>query len=87
MNVAQNNVIQFPAYAPSAQVPSTLSPRETELMELLEAQDLSNADLGLALNCSQHTVRAHLRSIFLKLDVQRRREAVMVWGRTLRRAA
>ena len=79
--MTHNNVITFPAADTSA---NKLSPRECEVLELLH---LSNSDIGLALNCSQHTVRAHLRSIFLKLDVQRRREAVMVWGRTLRRAA
>jgi LuxR family maltose regulon positive regulatory protein len=48
-----------------------LTPREMEVAKLA-AQGLRNAEIAASLVVSEATVRAHLRSIFQKLDIDRR---------------
>ncbi|WP_230686309.1 response regulator transcription factor [Catellatospora vulcania] len=61
-----------------------LSIREREVLSLL-AQSLSNAAIGRRLQVSERTVDAHLRSIFVKLDLHqsadenRRVRAALTW--------
>jgi ATP/maltotriose-dependent transcriptional regulator MalT len=52
-----------------------LTPREHEVLFLL-ADGLHNRDLAQALAISEHTVKFHLASIFGKLGVSTRTEAV-----------
>jgi LuxR family maltose regulon positive regulatory protein len=66
--------------APSATAPSHLplgvfSPRELEILQLIE-QGHSNQKIGERLFLSLSTVKWHNQNIFAKLDVQRRTEAV-----------
>jgi DNA-binding NarL/FixJ family response regulator len=63
---------------PAAEIPdlAELSPRETELLDLV-AKGLTNKEIGPKLNISYDTVRAHLRRIYEKLHVRCRTEAVM----------
>ena len=53
-----------------------LSAREREVLSLL-AQGLSNADIGRALFISPITVRNHVSSIFAKLQVTNRHQAML----------
>jgi predicted ATPase/DNA-binding CsgD family transcriptional regulator len=55
--------------------PPTLTGRELAVLRLL-AEGLSYADIGQRLSISHRTVDAHLRSIYSKLDVRSRHEAV-----------
>ena len=52
-----------------------LTPRELEVLELV-ANGLPNRDIAHALSISEHTVKFHLASIFGKLGVSTRTEAV-----------
>lgn len=52
-----------------------LSKREAEIMELIN-DGLSNQQIGEKLFISEHTVKKHISNIFLKLNVERRTEAV-----------
>ena len=52
-----------------------LTPRETETLELL-AQGLANKQIALELEISEHTVKFHVSSIYAKLGVTNRMEAV-----------
>lgn len=52
-----------------------LSPRESEILTLV-AQGLSNKDVARAIGRTSETVKIHLKSIFVKLGVTRRTEAV-----------
>jgi two-component system nitrate/nitrite response regulator NarL len=54
-----------------ASVDGALTPREREVM-LLVADGLSNKDVGQRLSVSEGTVKAHLHSIYQKVDVQNR---------------
>jgi DNA-binding NarL/FixJ family response regulator len=63
--------IQEPA-APVAG-PDVLTPREGEVMELLQTGK-SNAEIANELNVSIETVRSHARRIYRKLGVKTRRE-------------
>jgi DNA-binding NarL/FixJ family response regulator len=68
-----------PAYAtaPFGAGPATLAeltPREKEVLQLVAA-GLSNADIAQRLVISQHTVNAHLRTIYDKLGVHSRSAA------------
>lgn len=59
-----------------------LTPREIEILQLLGA-GLDNKAIASTLQISKHTVKFHLSSIFSKLDVSSRTEAVtfgLRWG-------
>jgi DNA-binding NarL/FixJ family response regulator len=53
-----------------------LTPREREVLEML-AEGLSNKEIAWRMKISEHTVKFHVASIFAKLDVSTRTEAVM----------
>lgn len=53
----------------------TLSDREVEVLRLM-AKGASNKDIGDELSITQSTVKTHITSIFQKLDVTTRTEAV-----------
>jgi DNA-binding NarL/FixJ family response regulator len=54
-----------------------LTPREMDVLRML-ADGLSNKEVALQLHISEHTVKYHLSSVFGKLGVSSRTEAVMV---------
>lgn len=54
-----------------------LTPREIEVLQML-GSGLANKAISKRLNISEHTVKFHLSSIFQKLDVSGRTEAVTV---------
>ncbi|WP_458788660.1 response regulator [Dyella jiangningensis] len=57
-----------------------LTSRELEVLTLL-AQGHSNKDIGVRLSIGETTVKSHLRSIFAKLQVLSRTEAITVASR------
>ena len=52
-----------------------LTGRESEVLELL-AKGLANKQIAVSLGISEHTVKFHVSSIFVKLNVTNRAEAV-----------
>ena len=58
-----------------AQAPGGLSARETEILTLI-AEGLSNKEIARSLDIGPETVKSHLKSIFTKLGVERRAQAV-----------
>ena len=60
--------------APAAAYPAGLTEREAQVLRLV-AQGLTNAEIADQLIVSIHTVNAHMRSIFNKLDVTSRSAA------------
>jgi DNA-binding NarL/FixJ family response regulator len=54
-----------------------LTAREVEVLEML-AEGLGNKEIAWRLGISDHTVKFHIASIFTKLDVSTRTEAVTV---------
>lgn len=56
---------------------ATLTPRERELLELI-AQGRDNAQIAAALGLSEKTVRNHITSIFAKLEVENRPQAIVL---------
>ena len=52
-----------------------LSKREYEILQLI-GQGLSNQEIATRLFLSESTIKKHVSNLFLKLDVQRRTEAV-----------
>jgi DNA-binding NarL/FixJ family response regulator len=69
----------------SAGQPVELTEREEQVLELVR-RGLSNKEIALALDISLGTVRAHLRTIFRKLDVSSRAGAAAATTVVLRRA-
>jgi DNA-binding NarL/FixJ family response regulator len=61
-------------------VDDQLSDREVAILNLI-ANGHSNKAIGLALSISEETVKAHLKNIFLKLDVADRTHAVTMAAR------
>ncbi|MCB5908051.1 response regulator transcription factor [Streptomyces sp. SF28] len=54
-----------------------LTPRETEVMQSI-AIGLSNRAIGRALGISERTVKVHIRSIFIKMNVSSRTQAAVL---------
>jgi LuxR family transcriptional regulator, maltose regulon positive regulatory protein len=63
--------------APTSGAPtlSALSPRETDILTLI-AEGLSNKEIARSLDVGPETVKSHLKSVFTKLGVERRAQAV-----------
>jgi LuxR family transcriptional regulator, maltose regulon positive regulatory protein len=59
----------------SARILSALSPRETDILTLI-AEGLSNKEIARSLEIGPETVKSHLKSVFTKLGVERRAQAV-----------
>jgi pimeloyl-ACP methyl ester carboxylesterase/DNA-binding CsgD family transcriptional regulator len=64
------------AAAPAGRAFPDLTPRERELVELI-AQGLDNAQIAARLSLSEKTVRNHITSIFIKLEVENRARAIV----------
>jgi LuxR family maltose regulon positive regulatory protein len=69
-----------PAAAPEAQrarsTPSmALTPKEREVLELL-ARNLSNKEIGRAMQVGEETVKWHVKNLFAKLDAGTRKQVV-----------
>jgi LuxR family transcriptional regulator, maltose regulon positive regulatory protein len=58
-----------------APVLTALSPRETDILTLI-AEGLSNKEIARSLDIGPETVKSHLKSVFTKLGVERRAQAV-----------
>jgi DNA-binding NarL/FixJ family response regulator len=57
------------------ELPEPLTARETEVLQMV-AQGLANKQVALALSISEHTVKFHLSSLYAKLNVSSRTEAI-----------
>lgn len=57
-----------------------LTEREEQILKLL-AEGKSNRAIGLALHISESTVKSHMKSLFVKLDVTSRAEAIALAAR------
>jgi DNA-binding NarL/FixJ family response regulator len=64
----------------TAHPPQALTPREVEILGLL-AEGLGNKTIASRLGISEHTVKTHVTSIFAKLEVSTRTEAVAIAAR------
>jgi two-component system, NarL family, response regulator YdfI len=69
--------LEPPGKTPSASPGPQLSPRETEILNLLAA-GLGNKEIAWRLKISEHTVKFHVTSIFNKLGASGRAEAVAI---------
>ena len=68
---------QLPTIRPVVDaVVDALTPREREVLEML-AEGLSNKEIAWRMKISEHTVKFHIASIFAKLGVSTRTEAVV----------
>jgi LuxR family maltose regulon positive regulatory protein len=63
------------APASGARILSALSPRETDILTLI-AGGLSNKEIARSLEIGPETVKSHLKSVFTKLGVEKRAQAV-----------
>ena len=66
-----------PAPRPAETPDAPLTPREIEVLRLL-AEGLANKNIAWKLKISEHTVKFHIASIFTKLNVSSRAEAVAI---------
>jgi ATP/maltotriose-dependent transcriptional regulator MalT len=73
LRLAGENVASLPAQVEDG--PQVLSPRERDVMRLVE-EGLSNRAIADALFISEETVKTHLRRIFEKLSVASRTQAI-----------
>ena len=64
-----------PAQAPGRKIAESLTPRERSILELI-AEGRSNKKIARSLCISPETVKSHVRSIFAKLTVEKRAQAV-----------
>ena len=73
--VAGKVLDRFAELSRQVQVPATLSEREVEVLRLI-AKGISNKIIATSLSISESTVKTHVQSIFNKLEVNDRTEAV-----------
>lgn len=64
------------ATAPAAGLRDPLSPREKNILELI-ALGRSNKEIARSLGVTPETVKSHLKNIFIKLNVEKRAQAVV----------
>ena len=53
-----------------------LTPKEREVLELL-ARNLSNKEIGLAMQVGEETIKWHMKNLFAKLDAGTRKQVVL----------
>ena len=70
-------MLEPPGRAPGGLPAQQLSPRESEVLNLLAA-GLGNKEIAWRLKISEHTVKFHVTSIFNKLNASGRAEAVAI---------
>jgi LuxR family maltose regulon positive regulatory protein len=73
--VEPEKTVPSPTKVPRSALIEPLSEREIEVLELI-AEGLTNQEIASRLYLSSHTIKAHTRNIYGKLDVHRRTEAV-----------
>jgi pimeloyl-ACP methyl ester carboxylesterase/DNA-binding CsgD family transcriptional regulator len=77
----QRWITELRAFLPATEIRdpafSTLTPRELDLVELI-AQGRDNAQIAAHLGLSAKTVRNHITSIFAKLEVENRAQAIVL---------
>ncbi|MSQ70712.1 MAG: alpha/beta fold hydrolase [Betaproteobacteria bacterium] len=71
----------LPASSPAGGRFADLSPRQRELVELI-AQGRDNAQIAATLGLSEKTVKNHITSIFSKLEVENRSQAIVLARQT-----
>jgi len=65
-----------PAVAKTRSNPTmALTPKEREVLELL-ARNLSNKEIGLAMQVGEETIKWHMKNLFAKLDAGTRKQVV-----------
>jgi len=62
--------------APAAQPAGILTPKEREVLNLL-GRNLSNKEIGLAMQVGEETIKWHVKNLLQKLDAATRKHAVM----------
>ena len=71
--------MRAPQPAAAAKTRSTptmaLTPKEREVLELA-ARNLSNKEIGLAMQVGEETVKWHMKNLFAKLDAGTRKQVV-----------
>lgn len=79
--LVRNLLAQKPAPPEESEaIGEPLTARETEVLQLT-AQGLPNKQIALALGISEHTIKFHLSSLYAKLGVTSRTEAVRAGAR------
>ena len=61
--------------SPTSAIAKPLSIRESEILDLI-ARGRSNKEIARILSIAPETVKSHVKHIFIKLDVERRAQAV-----------
>jgi two-component system response regulator DegU len=79
-NVDLTNDIAIPSPDPIGPAVPSLSRREREILEIISL-GRTNRDVGAALGITVHAVKFHLASIYRKLGVANRTEAVVTFLR------
>jgi len=64
-----------PQLAPRATPSMALTPKEREVLELL-ARNLSNKEIGLAMQVGEETIKWHMKNLFAKLGAGTRKQVV-----------
>ena len=79
-NIARRVIQSFHQSGPNEGPTETLSPREREILDLL-AKGYMNKEIADTLSIAFQTVHTHVRSIYSKLHVRSRTEAVAIYLR------
>lgn len=75
-SIARRLLRHFQPVAAPVEPPSSLTPRETEVLRLI-AKGLTIADVGEVLGISRHTASGYVKEVYRKLSVGSRAEAAL----------
>jgi len=75
MALSRSRYQSEPEQIPTSALAEALSARESDILKLI-AEGLSNKEIARTLAITPETVKSHVKHIFIKLNVEKRAQAV-----------
>jgi DNA-binding NarL/FixJ family response regulator len=64
-------------YVDTGKCKKELTKTETKIVEFISTEALSNKEIAEKIGCSERTIETHVRSIFMKLNLNKREQIIL----------